>query len=116
MGSAGLRDAAAIGSIFYEFGPEYYVAMAIIHISVSDLPRDLDRLLAQVRAGGEVMIEEGSVPIAVMHAPSPVKRTFAEAIALMKKTSTVVVDDEFPQDVEAAIAAHNQPWEPPAWD
>jgi hypothetical protein len=30
--------------------------------------------------------------------------------------STATVDEDFARDVEAAIAAHREPLDPPAWD
>jgi antitoxin (DNA-binding transcriptional repressor) of toxin-antitoxin stability system len=90
--------------------------MAVIHVSEADAIRDFAGLLEQVREGAEVIIGGGAMPIAVVHAPVPPRRTFAEVIALMPKDSDAVMDDDFARDVQAAIDAHNEPWNPPAWD
>ena len=37
-------------------------------------------------------------------------------IALLPADSTATIDPDFAKDVEAAIAAHREPLEPPAWD
>jgi hypothetical protein len=41
----------------------------------------------------------------------------SEVIALLEaRGSTVTVDEDFARDVEAAIEAHREPMDPPAWD
>ena len=94
--------------------------MARIHISEADAARDFAALMARVRAGAEVVIENGKLPVAVIHAPAPSARTISECIALAKKHEeetgeAPVLDPDFAADVEQII--HNRkPWNPPAWD
>ena len=73
-------------------------------------------LLAQVRAGAEIIIKNGTRPVAVLHAAEPVRRTILECIALLPEDSTATIDPDFSKDVEAAIASHRAPLDPPAWD
>ena len=47
--------------------------------------------------------------------PLPVP-CLSECIALMPAGSTATIDPGFAKDVEAAIAAHREPLEPPVWD
>jgi antitoxin (DNA-binding transcriptional repressor) of toxin-antitoxin stability system len=51
----------------------YNRAMAddVIHISEAEAASDFAGLLARVRAGAEVVIESGKLPVAVIHAPIP---------------------------------------------
>jgi antitoxin (DNA-binding transcriptional repressor) of toxin-antitoxin stability system len=90
----------------------------VIHISEAEAARDFATLLARVRAGAEVVIESdgGMLPVAVLRAPAPPRRTISECIALLPENSTAVMDPDFARDVEAAIESHREPLEPPAWD
>lgn len=59
--------------------------MATIHISAAEAARDFSELLERVRAGAEVMIEDGPVTVAVLHAPAPPRRTLSESIAMAEE-------------------------------
>ena len=77
-------------------------------------------LLAHVRAGAEVVIEQDGRPVAVLHAEEPPRRTISECIALAKlheeeTGKAPILDDDFAQDVEKILALR-KPWKPPAWD
>ena len=41
----------------------------VIHISEAEAANDFAGLLARVRAGAEIVIESGKLPVAVIHAP-----------------------------------------------
>lgn len=90
--------------------------MATIHISEADAARDFAALLKHVRAGSEVVIESGSSPIAVVHAPVPKGRKIEEVLALLPKDSSARMGEDFARDVEEAIAFHREPLNPPDWD
>ena len=60
--------------------------MATIHISAAEAARGFTALLAHVRAGAEVIIEDGSLTVAVLHTPAPPRRSIEECIALLPKT------------------------------
>jgi antitoxin (DNA-binding transcriptional repressor) of toxin-antitoxin stability system len=90
--------------------------MATIHISETEAVRDLAGLLPHVRAGTEVVIENGTHPIAVLHTPAPPRRSIEDCIALLPEDSPAVIDADFARDVEEAVAAHREPINPPAWD
>jgi antitoxin (DNA-binding transcriptional repressor) of toxin-antitoxin stability system len=90
----------------------------VIHISEAEAASDFAGLLARVRAGAEVVIESGKLPVAVIHAPTPPRRTISECTALLPEDSTAVMDADFAKDkdIEAAIESHRDPLEPPSWD
>jgi hypothetical protein len=46
----------------------------------------------------------------------PLHRKISDCIALMPADSTATIDSDFAKDVDAGIAAHREPLEPPAWD
>ena len=92
------------------------MADRVIHISEAEAAGDFAGLLARVRAGAEIVIESGTLPVAVIHAPVPPRRSISECIALLPELSTAVMDADFAKDVEAAIESHREPLEPPAWD
>jgi len=69
-----------------------------------------------VRAGAEIVIESGKLPVAVIHAPVPPCRSISECIALLPEDSTATIDPDFARDVEVAVESHREPLEPPSWD
>lgn len=94
----------------------------VIHISETEAASDFASVLAQVRAGAEVVIESGSskLPVAVIHPPVPPRRSISECIALAKKHEeetgeSLVLDPDFAADVEEIIR-NRKPWNPPAWE
>ena len=91
-------------------------AVAVVHISEAEAVRDFAGLLAQVRAGAEVVIEQGANPVAVVRMPAPPRRSIEDCIALLPETSLAVVDEDFSKDVAEAVAAHRETLNPPAWD
>lgn len=92
------------------------MAEHVIHISEAEAASDFHGLLARVRAGAEVVIESGKLPVAVIHAPVPPRRSISECIALLPEDSTATIDADFAKDVEAAAESHREPLEPPTWD
>jgi antitoxin (DNA-binding transcriptional repressor) of toxin-antitoxin stability system len=92
----------------------------VIHISEAEAASDFASLLAHVRAGAEVVIEDDARPVAVLHAAEPVRRTISECIALAKKHEketgkAPVLDADFAEDVER-ILSKRKPWNPPEWE
>jgi len=90
--------------------------MAVIHISEAEAARDFAGLMARVRAGADVVIENGKLPVAILHAPASRRRSIEECIALLSEDSPAVIDEDFARDVEAAVTAHREPLNPQAWD
>jgi len=87
-----------------------------LHISDSDLTKDIRSILRRVQGGTEVIIERDAQPVAVLRPIEPVGRKISECIALLPADSVATVDPDFAKDIEEAIAAHREPLEPPAWD
>ena len=93
------------------------MARHVIHISEKDAATtNVSTLLAHVRAGAEVVIENGKRPLAVLHPAEPMRRTISECIALLPEDSTATVDPDFAKDVEAPVESHREPLNPLAWD
>lgn len=95
--------------------------MSTIHLTETQLARDLHDVLDKVRHGTEVIVEENSRPVALIKAPSHVGRSLTECIALAKAeeqkfAQPPVPDLEFAADVRAAVSAHDKALEPTAWD
>jgi antitoxin (DNA-binding transcriptional repressor) of toxin-antitoxin stability system len=94
------------------------MAEIVIHVSEAEAARDFASLLVRVRGGAEVIIEEGTQPVAVL---KPVAarpgRLLSESIALAEAHgSTATLDGDFASDLEAIINSHREPLKPPAWD
>ena len=67
----------------------------------------------------EVVIEQGTQPVAVLRAPEPVRRTSSECIALAKAHEDETgkapfVDADFAEDIDDIIDKP-KPWNPPVW-
>ncbi len=96
------------------------MAKDVIHISEAEAASDFAALIARVRAGAMVIIENGARPVAVLQGAEPVRRTISECIALAKSHEvetgkTPVLDPDFAEDVEE-ILSQRKPWNPPAWE
>jgi len=90
--------------------------MEPLHVSEGDLAKDVPSILQRVETGAEVIIERDARPVAVIRPAEPMRRKISECIAMMPADSTATIDPDFAKDVEAAIAAHREALEPPAWD
>jgi antitoxin (DNA-binding transcriptional repressor) of toxin-antitoxin stability system len=98
----------------------YGMAKDVIHISETEAASDFAALMARVRAGTEIVIENGERPVAVLHAAEPVRRSISDCIALAKAHEeetgkAPVLNPDFAEDVEE-ILSHRKPWNPPAWE
>ena len=91
-------------------------SMETLHISERDLSRDVRSILNRVETGSVVVVERDAQPVAVIRPAGPVRRKISECIAMMPADSSATIDEDFAKDVDAAIAAHREPLEPPAWD
>lgn len=91
--------------------------MATVRITEAELARDVHAVLAKVRQGVEVVVEQDNRPVAVIKTPPVGGRKISEVIAAMKASgANAVLDEDFARDVEEAIRLHSQPWNPPSWD
>jgi antitoxin (DNA-binding transcriptional repressor) of toxin-antitoxin stability system len=91
--------------------------MAVIHISEADASRNFPEVLARVRAGAEIVIEDDASPAVVLRlaADRPV-RLLSESLRMAKERgSACTLDGGFERDLEAAINSHPEPIESP-WD
>ncbi|MGH9406898.1 MAG: hypothetical protein ACRD3D_13835 [Terriglobia bacterium] len=94
------------------------MAQLVIHISEEEAASDFTAFLARVRAGAEVVIERGALPVAVLKPiPAHRGRLLSESMALAEAHgSTATLDGEFAADLETVINSHREPLNPPAWD
>lgn len=84
----------------------------------AELARDIYAVLARVREGDEVIVEqEDHRPVAVIKTPPGGGRLLSECIALAEaRGSGVTLDAGFMNDVEEGIAGRSRPWSPPSWE
>ena len=93
-----------------------------VRITEAELARDVYAVLARIRQEGvEVIVEQDHRPVAVIKTPQGPGRKIGECIALAKAYEeklgyAPVPDASFAADVQAAIDAHREPLNPPAWD
>lgn len=93
------------------------IEMATVHMSEAELARDLHAVLAKVKQGVEIIIEQDHRPVAVLKSSKPVGRMISEIVADLKaRGSDAVMDEEFADDIAEGIKAQGQPWSPPSWD
>ncbi len=90
--------------------------MAELHMNEAEVEKNFADVLAKVRQGIEVVIEEDRQPVAVLKPAIPPRRKISEVLALMPRESPATMDADFARDVQSAIDSHREPVEPPAWD
>jgi antitoxin (DNA-binding transcriptional repressor) of toxin-antitoxin stability system len=95
--------------------------MATVHMSEDEVVKDIAAVLAKVRQGLEVVVEQDRRTVAVIRPPQRPGRKLSECIALAKAYEeklgyAPMPDAEFSKDVAAVINANRQPFEPPSWD
>ena len=92
-----------------------------VRITEAELARDTHAVLEKVQAGVEIVVEQDQRPVAVIKTPQSPGRKISECIALAKAYEEKLgyapaPDPDFAKDVQAAIDAHREPLNPPAWD
>ena len=93
-----------------------------LRLTEAELARDIHAVLARVREEGlEVIVEQDHRPVAVIKTPQGPGRKLSECIAIAKAHEenlgyAPVPDADFAGDVQAAVDAHGEPLNPPAWD
>jgi antitoxin (DNA-binding transcriptional repressor) of toxin-antitoxin stability system len=93
------------------------VIVATVHITAGELADDVPGVLAKVRNGLEVIVEQDHHPIAIIRPPSVRGRMLSESIALAEARGTTAIPDEgFMRDVEEGIIERSRPWNPPSWE
>ncbi|HXE62191.1 MAG TPA: hypothetical protein VN519_01550 [Bryobacteraceae bacterium] len=91
--------------------------MAVVHMSEAEVVKDIAAVLAQVRQGVEVVVEQDHRAVAVIKSPVVKGRKISEVIAALEaRGANAVIDEDFARDVEEGIKAHREPWNPPSWD
>jgi hypothetical protein len=90
--------------------------MATIHISLDEVERNFQALLAQLDENTCFLIENGNGPVALLQPPPPRKLSFRERIDLLPKDSGAVMDEDFARDVQAGIDSHREPLDRTLWD
>jgi antitoxin (DNA-binding transcriptional repressor) of toxin-antitoxin stability system len=95
--------------------------MDTIHISEDEAARDFAGLMARVRAGAEILIENaGSPPVVVRVAENPRGRLLSESIAIAEARTkergyAAVMDPDFAADIEERVR-NRKPRDTSAWD
>jgi prevent-host-death family protein len=89
----------------------------VIDMSEAEAVRDFAALLARVSEGAEVVIKNGTRPVAVVRPAEPHVRLLSESLRLAHEHgSTATPDEDFSKDVAAAVESRREPLKPPAWD
>ena len=88
----------------------------VVRVSEAEAASDFGSLLARVSTGVEVVIEHEATPVAIVRPAEAVTRTLGECIGLLSLDSNATVDEDFPDDVTAAVASHPESLTPPTWD
>ena len=94
--------------------------MATIRISEADAVRDFAGLIARVRLGVEIVIENDAAPAVVLCAAEPARRSISESIAMAEARTRElgykpVMDAGFAADLEE-IVRNRKPRNSSAWD
>ena len=76
----------------------------------SEVTHNFDAVLARLREGAEVVVEQAQMPGAVIRLPRRSGRPISECIASARASaSAATLDEEFAQDVNAGIESRQQP-------
>ena len=63
------------------------------------------------------MIEQDNCPAAVIKPPTIRRRKMSEIIADLEASgASARLDEDFARDVEEAVKAYREPWNPPSWE
>ena len=94
--------------------------MATIRISEADAARDFAGLIARVRLGVEIVIENDAAPAVVLRAAEPARRSISESIAMAEARTRElgykpVMDAGFAADLKEIIG-NRKPRDTSAWD
>src|SRR4051794_5590694 len=95
-----------------------YASMITLRITKPSWPVNVRTVLNKVEQGSEVIIErEDHQPVALIRSPNrsgrPIEDILREA---RQRNLTVTLDEDFGKDLEEAIGARQQRWNPPSWD
>lgn len=97
--------------------------MATFHISEAEAESNFADLMDKVRAGGEVVIESGKHPIAVLRPHNLGRRSISESIAMAEARErelgySPVMDEDYAADMREIIANRKlrEPRDMSAWD
>ena len=91
--------------------------MAIVRMSESDVVKDIVAVLARVRQGCEIVIQQGNRPVAVIKPSKSGGRMISEVVAALEANgANAILDEDFARDFETGIKAHSEPWNPPFWE
>ena len=94
---------------------DFIVKNQIVRLSATDAARDFSRLLDQVEAGGEAIIERRSKPVAIIGPASSAPRRISECIAVPLGRPSAVADPGFADDIARIIKGHPAA-APPSWE
>lgn len=91
-------------------GLRYHRRMAVVHISEAEAARDFSGVMARVRAGERVVIEDDHSAVAVVDAVEQTQvRRLSESLRLAKERGhTTTLDTGFGRDLEEAIDGHRE--------
>ena len=84
------------------------MARHVIHISELEAAGNFAELLTNLRSGEEIVIEDDSRPVAIVHPAEPLRRTISESIALAEAHAKEsgyepTLDADFAKDLEEII-------------
>ena len=94
--------------------------MESLHISQSELMRDLGAILERVERGAEIVVERDQRPVAVIRPVEPEPRTLSELIELAtqrekERGCAITMGEDYAADVRQ-IVQERKPWTPRSWD
>jgi hypothetical protein len=80
--------------------------MLQLHMTEAELAQNLHSVLARVRGGAEVLIEQDHQTVAVIKLPQAPGRPIDECIAIATaRGSDATLDDDFAADLEEIVAS-----------
>ena len=88
-----------------------------VHMTENEVASNFASVLAKIREGIEVVVEQDHRPVAMIKAPMVEGRKISEIVAALEASgANAVIDEDFARDVKEGINTHREPWNSPSWD
>jgi antitoxin (DNA-binding transcriptional repressor) of toxin-antitoxin stability system len=93
------------------------MGLMTVHMTDQEVAKNFSAVLAKIREGAEVIVEQDHRPVALIRSPKRSGRRLSECIASAKASgSRVTLDGGFGRDVEEGIKERQLRWNPPSWE
>lgn len=88
-----------------------------VHISDAEAANNFSKVLARVRSGVEIVIDQDAQAVAIISPVETHLRLLSESLRLAKNHgSAITLDEAFSRDLEETVKSYREATYPPTWD